>query len=131
MDERRDERSLGQLFGDLSRQLTTLVRQEAELARTELSAKAGSMVRDGALIGAGGALLYAALLGLMATVAIVLIDAGLDAWLAALVVSAIVGTVGAGLVVTGRNRLAEVDLAPSRTIETLRDDADLAKERVK
>ena len=130
MDDRRDDRSLGQLFGDLSRQLTTLVRQEVDLARTELSSKVGSTVRDGALMGLGGALLYAALLGVMATLVIALVDAGVDAWLAALLVSVLVGVVGAGLVMVGRNRLAEADLAPTRTIETIREDVDLAKERV-
>jgi Putative Actinobacterial Holin-X, holin superfamily III len=131
VEDRRDDRSLGQLFGDLSRQLTTLVRQEIDLARTEVTGKVSTTVRDGALIGLGGALLYAALLGVMATLVIALIDAGLDPWLAALLVSVVVGVIGAGLVMVGRNRLTEADLAPTRTIETIREDVDMAKERVK
>jgi hypothetical protein len=43
----------------------------------------------------------------------------------------VVGVVGAGLVMVGRTRLAEADLAPTRTIETIREDVDMAKERVK
>jgi hypothetical protein len=34
-------------------------------------------------------------------------------------------------VVAGRSRLAEADLAPTHTIETLKDDVELVKERVK
>jgi hypothetical protein len=45
MTQARDERSLGDLFGDLSRQLTTLIRQEIELARTEMTAKPAEMPR--------------------------------------------------------------------------------------
>ena len=79
MDARRDERSLGQLFGDLSRQLSTLVRQEIDLARTEVTTKAGAATRDAALIGVGGALAYAGLLVLLGAVVLLLVQAGLGA----------------------------------------------------
>jgi hypothetical protein len=131
VDDRRTEPSLGQLFGDLTRQLSTLIRQEVELARTEVTAKVGSTARDSALIGVGGALVYAAIFPLMAMIVFALIDAGLDPWLAALIVAVIVGAVGIGLIVVGRDRLASADLAPTRTIETIRDDADWAKERTR
>jgi hypothetical protein len=126
----REERSLGQLFGDLQRQLATLVRQEIELARTEMTAKAQSMARGGAMVAAGGAALYAAFLGLMAAIALGLAQLGLDLWLAALIVALLVGAVGAFLVYRGREDLA-VSPVPEKTVDTLKDDADWAKERVK
>jgi hypothetical protein len=131
VDQRSDDRSLGQLFGDLTRQMTTLVRQEIELARTEMTAKAGAAGRDAAMVGAGGALLYAAFLGLMATVVLGLVQAGVTPWLAALIVAVVVGVAGGLLVQRGRSGLANADLAPARTVETIRDDADWAKERVR
>jgi Putative Actinobacterial Holin-X, holin superfamily III len=131
MDERRSEPSLGQLFGDLTRQLTTLIRQEIDLARTEMTAKVGSTARDSALMAVGGALIYASIFALMATVILGLIDAGVTPWLAALIVGVIVAAIGGGLIMVGRNRLASGELAPKRTLETLRDDADWAKERAK
>lgn len=130
MDERRDEKSLGQLFGDLANQLTTLVRQEIELARTEVTSKATSVGRDAAMIGAGGALVYAGFLGLMAALILLLIQAGLDPWLAALLVGLVVAGIGGALIARGRSALASADLAPRRTIETIQDDAEWAKERV-
>ena len=130
MQERRDERPLGQLFGDLGRQLTTLIRDEIALARTEMTAKVSGLGRDAAMAGAGGALLYAALLGVMAAVTLALVDAGLDGWLAAGIVAAVVGVAGAALVMKGRDGLAKVDPVPRRTIETVKDDADWAKEQV-
>src|SRR5688500_14627804 len=102
MDARRDDRSLGQLFGDLSRQLTTLVRQEFELARTEVTSRAGAATRDAALIGVGGALAYAGLLVLLAAVVLVLVQAGLEPWLAALIVGLLVAAAGGALVMRGR-----------------------------
>src|SRR3954454_11685629 len=106
MDERRSEPSLGQLFGDLTRQLTTLIRQEIDLARTEMTAKVGSTARDSALMAVGGALIYASIFALMATVILGLIDAGVTPWLAALIVGVIVAAIGGGLIMVGRNRLA-------------------------
>jgi hypothetical protein len=131
MDTSRDDRSLGQLFGDLSRQLGTLVRQEIELAKTETTTRVTSLGRDAAMVAAGGALAYAALLVGLVGVAILLADLGLTPWLAFVVVALLVGGVAVVLVQQGRARLQQADLAPRQTIETLKDDAEWAKERVK
>jgi hypothetical protein len=129
MAQRSDERSLGELFGDLTASISTLIRKEIELARTEMTAKATTLSRDAGLIGAGGALLYAAVLGLLVTAALVLIEFGVPAWLAALMVTIVVATIGALLVATGQANVKKADLAPRRTIETVKDDAEWAKER--
>jgi hypothetical protein len=131
MDDTRDDRSLGQLFGDLSRQLGTLVRKEIELARTEMTTRATAVGRDAAMLGVGTAALYAAFLGLMFAAVLLLIDAGLTPWMAALLVAVVVGIVGGALVARGRQALAQSEMAPRATIDTLRDDADWAKERIK
>jgi uncharacterized membrane protein YqjE len=129
MTERRDDRSLGELLGDLGSQVTTLVRKELELARTEMTDKASAASRDAALMGVGGALLYAGLLGLMAAIVLGLIEAGLDPWIAALLVGVVVAAIGGALVARGRSGLATTDLTPKRTIETIQDDAEWVKER--
>jgi len=126
----RDDRSLGQLFGDLTRDITILVRKEIELARTEMTHRAGSLGRDAATAGVGGALIYAGFLGLMAAVILLLARAGLDAWLAALIVGLVVVAVGAFLVQRGRSGIARTSVAPRRTVETLKDDAEWAKEQM-
>jgi hypothetical protein len=131
MDAQRDDRSLGQLFGDLSRQLGTLVHKEIELAKTEMTVKATSVGRDAALIGAGAAVGYAALLIAMVAISLLLIQIGLTPWIAFLLVAAIAAVVAAVLISKGRAELQKADLAPRATIETLKDDADWAKERVK
>jgi putative superfamily III holin-X len=129
MAQGRDERSLGELFGDLTSSMSTLIRKEIELARTEMTAKAMTLSRDAGLIGAGGALLYAAVLGLLVTAGLVLIEFGVPAWLAALMVTIVVAAIGALLVATGQANVKKADLAPRRTIETVKDDAEWAKER--
>lgn len=131
MDARRDERSLGDLFGDLSRQLSTLVRKEIDLARTEVTSRARAATQDAALVGAGGALAYAGLLVLLAAVVLLLIDTGLEPWLAALLVAVVVMTSGVALAWRGREGLRTTSLAPERTIDTLKEDAAWAKEQIK
>ena len=126
-----DNRSLGQLFGDLSRQLSTLIRQEIVLARTEMTTKATAVSRDAATIGLGGALLYAAFLTLLGAIVLLLIDLGVPGWVAALGVAVLVGVVGGIMVAAGRQSLTRQQIAPTRTVETLKDDADWAKERMR
>ena len=131
MDASRDDRSLGQLFGDLSRQLSTLVRQELDLARTETTARVSAVSRDAALIGAGAALGYAGLLFLLVAVVALLIQAGLDPWLSALLIGAVTLAIGGALVWRGREGLRTTNVVPERTIGTLKDDAEWAKEQIK
>jgi hypothetical protein len=78
----------------------------------------------------GGALLYAGFLGLMAAAVLLLIQVGWSAWLSTLVVALLVAVIGGALVARGRAGLANADLAPKRTVDTLKEDADWAKERV-
>lgn len=131
MDQRADERSLGQLFADFSRQMSTLVRQEIALARAEVTARATSAGRGAAMVGAGGALAYAGALAVVAAIVLLLIEAGVTPWLAALIVGVVVAAIGAALVMSGRTTIANTDLTPRRTIETLKDDTEWAKEQVK
>jgi small-conductance mechanosensitive channel len=130
MDAQRDQRPLGQLFGDLAEQLSTLIRKEMELARTEMTEKVGAVGRDAASIGIGAALAYGGVLVLLGAAILVLIELGLAAWVAALVVGLLAAIVGALLVNSGRSALRRVDLAPRRTVETHKDDAQWAQEQV-
>ncbi|MBA2314772.1 MAG: phage holin family protein [Chloroflexi bacterium] len=131
MDDQQDDRSLGQLFGDLSRQLGTLVSKEIQLAKTEITTRVTTVGRDAAMIGAGGALAYAALLMALIAVGLLLIQLGITPWLAFLLVAIIVGAIAAVLIMRGRDELQKTDLAPTKTIETLKEDAEWAKEQVK
>jgi hypothetical protein len=131
MDAKSDDRSLGQLFGDLSRQLGTLVQKEIELAKTEVTTRVTTVGRDAAMLGAGGALAYGALLIALIAVALLLIELGVSPWLSFLLVAAVVGIIAAVLIQRGRAELQKTDLAPRQTIETLKEDAEWAKQQVK
>ncbi|MBV9547391.1 MAG: phage holin family protein [Chloroflexi bacterium] len=130
MHTRADDRSLGELFGDLVRDMGILVRQEVNLASTELTYKASRVGRELALLAVGGLVAYAGLLAIVAAVIIVLAAAGLPWWLAALIVGVIVAAVGAVLVQRGLAALKRVDLAPRQTIQTVKEDTQWAKEQM-
>ena len=131
MDSSRDDRSLGQLFGDLSRQMGTLVQQEIALAKTEMTSRVTSVGRDAAMIGAGAALGHAALLIGLVTIGLILVELGLTPWLAFLIVTVAVGAIAAVLIQRGREQLKKTDVTPHETIQTIKDDAAWAKEQVK
>jgi drug/metabolite transporter (DMT)-like permease len=116
-----EERSLGELFSELSRDTGTLVRKEVELATTELTAKVKVAAGHAGVAAAGGALAHAGFLVLLAAVVIGLTQLGLEAWLAALLVG--LATIGAGYALTtkGLSALRRTSVTPSQTIESLKE----------
>jgi hypothetical protein len=121
-----DERSLGQIVGDLSNDLTTLVKQELELARTELKAEAAKAGKGaGMLGGAGVAGLLALILGSFALA--YLLDNWMPVELAFLIVTILWAIVGAVLAARGRKELKNANPQLPETQQTLKEDAQWAK----
>lgn len=131
MEHREDSRGIGDLLGDLGRQVSTLVRKEIDLARVEVTSSVGRMSRGAAMAGAGGALLYAGLLVLLLAVVLGLIQAGMDAWLAALVVAVVVMVIGGVITSVGVKQMQSTELAPKQTAETVRENVEFVKEQMK
>ena len=126
MDAPRNDRSLGELFSDLSQKTTLLIRQEVQLAKTELSQKAAQAGRGGAMLGAGGAMVNAALLTLVATVVLLLIQLGLDAWAAAGLTAVLLAGVGYALVRSGMQKLKQ-PMTPVETVDSIKETAQWLK----
>jgi Putative Actinobacterial Holin-X, holin superfamily III len=131
MQARKDERSLGELFGDLARDMGALVRQEVQLATTEMTHKASRAAQDVVVIALGGLVAYAGLLAILAAVIVGLAAAGLGWWQAALLVGVGVAVIGGLLMQRGLAALKHADLAPRETMETLKEDTQWAKDRMK
>jgi xanthine/uracil permease len=130
MQARKDDRSLGELFADLARDMGVLVRQEIGLASTELTHKATRAGRELATIAVGGVIAYAGLLAILAAIIIGLATAGLPWWLAALVVGVVVALIGGALVQRGLAALKHADFAPRETMQTLKEDTQWAKDQM-
>jgi hypothetical protein len=127
----KDERTLGELFADLSRETRSLVRQELQLARTELTEKAAKLGKGAALMAAGGLIAYGGLLAIIAAVILVLIAIGLPPWAAALAGGVLVAGLGYLLIRAGLAALNSKALKPQQTIETLKEDARWLKAQAK
>lgn len=126
----KDDRSLGELFSDLAQETTTLVRQEITLAKVEMTQKASSVGKDVGFLAAGGAVAYAGLLVILAGV-VILLDGIMPLWLSALLVGLVVAGVGYFLVRKGLDALKQEDLTPRETVETLKEDAQWAKDQTR
>jgi hypothetical protein len=118
-----DNRSLGELLAELSRETGTLMRKELELATTEMTSKAREAGAHIAVASAGGALLHAGLLVMLAALAIGLSQLGLQPWLATLIVAVLTMSVGYVLMNRGATGLRRTRFAPRHTIETLKENA--------
>jgi hypothetical protein len=129
-----DDRSLGTLVADLTRESTTLVQQEVALARAEVSEKVSQVGTALASLIIGGLVLFAGLLKLL-DAAIYgigeMFPPDLGPWLAALIVGAIVAIIGMVMLQKGRRNLKPEHLAPQRTVDSLKRDTEFAKEQVR
>ena len=120
------ESSVGQLISEISDDLSTLFRQEIELAKAEVRQEARKASRAAGMLGAAGFAGY--MVALLLTLAVV---AGLsnvmDPGWAALLVAVVWAVAGAVLYLTGRQRLRAVFPVPRQTVETLKEDAQWLK----
>ena len=128
--ERQEERSIGELFAELARETSTLVRQEVQLAKTEMTQKASQVGKDAGMIGAGGAVAYA---GLLAIIAGIIFGLGelIPLWVAALLVGVVVGGIGYVIIQRGLGALKRADLTPRETINSLKEDTEWAKDQTR
>jgi hypothetical protein len=110
--------SVGQLMGEVAKDLSTLMRQELELAKVEVKAEAKKAGAGAGMFGAAGFAGYMVLLFLSIALWWALENV-MDAGLAALIVAVIWGVIGAVAFVLGRKKFQQVNPKPERTVETL------------
>jgi uncharacterized membrane protein YqjE len=113
---------LGELVKQLAQDSATLVRQEMALAKTELRQNLTSMAKDAAMIAVGGVIAAVGGLVLVAFLVILLGSVLGNYWLSALIVGGLFVLVGGVLIMTNLKKLKKEEVAPTRTIETLKED---------
>jgi hypothetical protein len=125
-EQGRDERSIADLVGDVTRDLTQLLREEVELTKAELREEATKAGKAGAMLGGAGA--GALLVAIFASLAAVFgLGEVMPLGWAALIVAAVWAVVTAILAISGRTRLRDVNPTPQRTIDTLKEDVEWAR----
>lgn len=125
------EHSTGDLVKQLADQTSTLVRQEIELAKAELSVK-GKVAGEGAGMFGGAAIVALLALGTLTALVLSLLDKAMDFTLAALIVTFVYAVIATVLALAGRKRVKRVmPPAPEQTIETVKEDVQWAKSQAK
>jgi membrane protein len=126
-----NDRPVSELMKDLSDQTTTLVRQEIELAKAEMTAK-GKEVGIGAGAFGGAALVGLYAVGALTAAIVLALSTAVDAWLAALIVGVVYAAVAGVLALVGKNKAqAGSPPVPERAIESTKEDVEWARTRAK
>jgi hypothetical protein len=133
-----EQSNIVDLLKNLRDDTTTLVRDEISLAKTEISEKIASAARNVRYLAAGALVAYAALIIILQGISLLLrdlfISAGMNpasaSLLGFLIVGAVVGVVGAILIVKALNTLKKEPLTPTKTAETLKEDKEWVQNKV-
>jgi len=120
------ERSLGELFGQFTSDMTQLFRKEVQLAKLETKEEVQRAGRAGGALGAAGAAGYLALIMLSFALAW-LLDEWMHPAFAFLIVGVLWGIVAAVLYSKGRQQLKQVNPVPEQTVDTIKEDIAWAR----
>jgi uncharacterized membrane protein YqjE len=125
------ERPTADLLKELSDHTTTLVKQEIDLAKAELSEK-GRKAGLGAGMFGGAGLFGVFSFAALTTCIIAALESPLNLWLAALIVAVVYAAVAGVLALQGRNKVKEAGPpVPEQTTESVKEDVQWAKTRAK
>jgi uncharacterized membrane protein YqjE len=125
------ERSTGDLLKELSDHTTTLVKQEIDLAKAELSDK-GKKAGKGAGMFGGAGLFGVFSFAALTTCIIAALESPLNLWLAALIVAVAYAAIAGVLALQGRNKVQEAGPpVPEQATESVKEDVQWAKTRAK
>jgi MFS family permease len=126
-----DERSVADLLRHLSEQTATLVRQEMELAKAELSEK-GKRAGIGAGMFGGAGVFGVYALGALTACLILVLATAIDGWLAALIVAVVYAAIAGVLALAGKRKVQQATPAvPEQTVDSVKEDVKWTKERAK
>lgn len=122
--------SIGSLLTTVMQEISSLVRNEAELAKTEMSEKTDQAMAGIASIAIAGAVLLGGFLTLLAAAVFLLnevLPPDTTPWLSALIVGGVVTVIGIIMLKAGQKKLQARNLMPNRTMSSLQSDKTVAK----
>lgn len=130
--------SLAELLRDLREEGTTLLRQEVDLAKSEMSEKADQLTSNGVKIGIGAGVAGAGLLILLIGISYLMshmylalgLSAEVSAWLGPVTVGLLTALIGWGLIAKARSGLKSAEFAPKQTLGSLRDTKAWAQRKL-
>lgn len=133
-----DDRSLGSLIRELGDEGSRLIREEVQLAKTELREKIEVYERNTVKMVVGGVLLLGAFFVLL-----VAVNRGLTVllgefmatevavWLAPLILALVAGATGWSMTSGAQSEMKREGLTPNQTMQTLREEKDWVQRQVR
>jgi uncharacterized membrane protein YqjE len=121
-----ETRSVGQIVGDISADMSTLIRQEMDLAKTELKQEVAKVGKGAGMFGGAGVAGFLTLF-FVSLALTYLLDNWMPVELAALIVAVVWGIVAAVLAMRGRNEIKEANPQLPTTQQTIKEDVQWAK----
>jgi hypothetical protein len=129
--------SLGQLLKELSTETTTLLKQEVDLAKTEMGEKVSRVGTNLGAVALGGAVLFAGALALLFAAVNALteilahiVSITVAAWLSPLLLGLILGAIGYSLVKKALVTLKQESVTPRRTTQSLQENKEWLKSKI-
>jgi hypothetical protein len=124
------QRSVPELLGNIVDNIQQIIRSEFRLAKAELQEKASRASKPATTLGAGFLLgLYG--LGFLLLAAVYALSMVMAAGLAALIVGGVLALVSVALVTSSAKKLRALNPAPEKTIQTLQENVQWAKDQIK
>lgn len=136
--EPADTRSLVDLIKELRDESSRLMRQEVELAKTEMREKAMETMRDGRMIGIGGVLAHAGMLVLLIGVAAMttyalafVMEPAIAMWVGPLIIGGLAILIGYGTIKSASNDLKKQTAKPEKTARSLEENKQWIGNKIK
>lgn len=126
------KRGFGGLLRDAAQATAQLLRQEVRLTLLESKRLASHVARGSGMIALGGVLLLLGVIVLLTGVILLLGTEWLrgNYWLAALIVTVVLGIIAAALAIWGKSFISPDRLEPDETLATLKEDKEWLKRRL-
>jgi len=125
-----DDRSFASVLEDIVNNIQGIIRSEVRLAKAEIQEEAGKAGKAGRLLGVGAVLAFYAT-GFLFLTCVYALETAVDPWLAGLIVTLVVGIGAAVLITAGLKRMKRVDPLPEKTIQTVKENFEWAKNQTK
>jgi uncharacterized membrane protein YqjE len=125
-----EDRSLSDVLQDVIRNVQEIVRSEVRLAKAEIREEAAKTKSATLLLGAGAVTAIFAILFLLLMIVLALALV-MPSWAAALIVGAALAVVAGVTLPAGIRRFKLIHPTPERTVETIKENVEWAKQHTK
>lgn len=124
------ERSFSGLLDDIVGNVQGIIRSEVRLARAEIQEETTKAAKAAGALGSGAVLAVYAI-GFLFLTCLFALEIVMRPWLAALIVALVVGTAAAILLNHGIKRIRQVEPRPDKTIDTIKENFEWAKNQIR